>query len=260
MKDTVAQTRSERVSKISNDPLLTGVNTPRSGEDSWKLNELMELCTKLQQRVLDLETTKTTQALEIYIMKKENIYLVNVHTDEEMLDVDQDLDGEEVFVAQQDENVVKKEVDAAQVQVTTAVTTPTILIYDVTLAQALVELKYTKPKAKSIGIVFHEPEESTTTTTAIPKSKLQDKGKDKMIKGSMKLKKKDQIQLDEEVALKLQSELQAEFEKEQRLANKKAQQEEEAKIVLIESWDDVQAKVMQIINWQKECKQKNNKS
>nr|GEW62706.1 retrovirus-related Pol polyprotein from transposon TNT 1-94 [Tanacetum cinerariifolium] len=70
MRDTVAQSRSERVSKISNDLLLAGVNTPRSGEDSLKLNELMELCTKLQQRVLDLEATKTTQAMEIDSLKK----------------------------------------------------------------------------------------------------------------------------------------------------------------------------------------------
>ncbi|GKB98319.1 hypothetical protein Tco_0984456 [Tanacetum coccineum] len=34
---TSAQTRFERVSKQSNDPLLAGVNTPRSGEDSLKL-------------------------------------------------------------------------------------------------------------------------------------------------------------------------------------------------------------------------------
>ncbi|GJS68539.1 hypothetical protein Tco_0683104 [Tanacetum coccineum] len=39
----------------SNDPLL-------SGEDRLKLNELMELCTSLSQRVLDLEKTKTSQA------------------------------------------------------------------------------------------------------------------------------------------------------------------------------------------------------
>ncbi|GKG21689.1 hypothetical protein Tco_0384284, partial [Tanacetum coccineum] len=65
MGDTSARTRFERVSKTSNDPLLAGVNTPRSGEDSLKLNELMEFCTKLQQRVIDLENTKTTQAQEI---------------------------------------------------------------------------------------------------------------------------------------------------------------------------------------------------
>nr|GEW98712.1 hypothetical protein [Tanacetum cinerariifolium] len=70
MRDIVAHSRSERVSKISNDPLLAGVNTPQSGEDSLKLIELMELYTKLQQRVLDLETTKTTQAMEIKSLKK----------------------------------------------------------------------------------------------------------------------------------------------------------------------------------------------
>nr|GEU48534.1 putative ribonuclease H-like domain-containing protein [Tanacetum cinerariifolium] len=69
MWDTVAQTRSEIVSKISNDPLLVGVNTPQSGEDSLKLTELMKLYTKLQQRVLDLETTKTTQAMQIESLK-----------------------------------------------------------------------------------------------------------------------------------------------------------------------------------------------
>nr|GEU61084.1 hypothetical protein [Tanacetum cinerariifolium] len=117
------------------------------------------------------------------------------------------------FFTQQDEKVVEKEVDAAQIQVTTAVTTPTISIDEATLAQPLTELKNAKPKAKAKGIVFHEPEESTTTV------------------------------LDEEVALKLQAELQVKFDKEQRLAAERAQQEVEANIALIESWDDAQAKI-----------------
>nr|GEV59234.1 hypothetical protein [Tanacetum cinerariifolium] len=236
MRDTAAQTRSERVSKIFNDPLLAGVNTPRSGDDSLKINELMELCTNLRNRVLDIETTKTTQVMEIESLKKrikklekkqrsrthklkrlykvglsarvessedeslgeedaskqeriadidanEDITLLNTH-DEQMFDADQDLSGEEVFVAQQDEKVVEKEVDAAQIQVTTAATTPTISIEEATLAQELAELKH-------------------------------DKGKAKMIEELVKLKKKDQIQLDEEVALKLHAKLQAEFDKEQ---------------------------------------------
>ncbi|GJR88918.1 hypothetical protein Tco_0212929 [Tanacetum coccineum] len=45
------------------DPLL-------SGEDRLKLTELMELCTKLSERVLALETTKTNQALEINSLKR----------------------------------------------------------------------------------------------------------------------------------------------------------------------------------------------
>nr|GEV28878.1 hypothetical protein [Tanacetum cinerariifolium] len=50
----------------------------------------------------------------------EDITLVSTHDeqlfdDEQMFNADQDLSGEEVFVAQQDENVFEKEVDAAQV-------------------------------------------------------------------------------------------------------------------------------------------------
>ncbi|GJT91583.1 hypothetical protein Tco_1080428, partial [Tanacetum coccineum] len=44
-------------------------NTLQSDEDSLKLQELIEFCTKLQQRVLDLENTKTAQAQEIKILK-----------------------------------------------------------------------------------------------------------------------------------------------------------------------------------------------
>ncbi|GKE98138.1 hypothetical protein Tco_0021489, partial [Tanacetum coccineum] len=53
----------ESVPTHSNNPLL-------SGEDRLKLNELMELCTSLSQRVLDLEKTKTSQAAEITELKK----------------------------------------------------------------------------------------------------------------------------------------------------------------------------------------------
>ncbi|GJT68050.1 hypothetical protein Tco_1019530 [Tanacetum coccineum] len=70
MGDTIAQTRSENASKLSNDPLLARGNTLQSGEDRLKLEELMALCTTLQSRVLALETTKTTQATEIASLKK----------------------------------------------------------------------------------------------------------------------------------------------------------------------------------------------
>nr|GEY89456.1 reverse transcriptase domain-containing protein [Tanacetum cinerariifolium] len=47
----------------------------------------------------------------------------------------------------------------------------------------------------------------------------------------------------QETTLKLHAKLEAEFDKEQRIAKEKAQQEVEANITLIESWDDVQAKI-----------------
>ncbi|GJT65796.1 hypothetical protein Tco_1017276 [Tanacetum coccineum] len=68
--DRPAQTRFESLSKQSNDPPLSKVNTLRSGEDSMKLNELMEICTRLSERVLALENIKTTQDFEITNLKK----------------------------------------------------------------------------------------------------------------------------------------------------------------------------------------------
>ncbi|GJR25585.1 putative ribonuclease H-like domain-containing protein [Tanacetum coccineum] len=53
----------EYVPTHSNDPLL-------NGEDSIQLKELMDLCINLQNRVLALETTKTTQASEIESLKR----------------------------------------------------------------------------------------------------------------------------------------------------------------------------------------------
>nr|GEU56729.1 retrovirus-related Pol polyprotein from transposon TNT 1-94 [Tanacetum cinerariifolium] len=70
IRDTIAQTWSENVSKFFNDSLLAGVNIPQSDEDSLKLKELMKLCTNLQNMVLDLETIKTTQAMEIKSLKR----------------------------------------------------------------------------------------------------------------------------------------------------------------------------------------------
>ncbi|GKD13224.1 hypothetical protein Tco_1197631, partial [Tanacetum coccineum] len=68
--DAEAQTRFETAFKQSNDPPLSRVNTLRSGENRLQLKELMELCTKLSDRVLDLENTKTAQAQEITSLKK----------------------------------------------------------------------------------------------------------------------------------------------------------------------------------------------
>ncbi|GKC47700.1 hypothetical protein Tco_1065422, partial [Tanacetum coccineum] len=303
IKDTITQTRFENVSKTSNDSLLTGVNTPRSDEDSLKLKELMEFCTKFQQRVLDLENIKTAQAQEIISLKLKvkklekkgglrthklkrlykvgrfarvissneaslgnqedaskqgrqiddidkdaEITLVNEtqgrYGDEEMFDTGV-LDDEEVFaghdMAEKVVNVAKKEVSTAD-PVTTAgevvtVSAATITEDEITLAQALAELKSVKPKvttattATTKGILFQEPSESITITT-IP---LKDKGKGIMVEEPLKMKKKDQISFDEQEAIRLQ----AEFDEEVRLAREK----DEANVALIEEWNDIQAKI-----------------
>ncbi|GJZ82448.1 hypothetical protein Tco_0647621 [Tanacetum coccineum] len=93
-----------------------------------------------------------------------------------------------------------------------------------------------RPKAKEI--VIHEQKQAPTpkvSSQQLSQVKVQDKGKGIMVEEPMKLKKKDQISLDEELAFKLQ----AEEDELERLAREKAQQVKEANIV----WDDVQAKI-----------------
>ncbi|GJS14377.1 hypothetical protein Tco_0408849, partial [Tanacetum coccineum] len=200
--DTIAQTRFENVSKHSNDSLLAGGNTLRCNKDILKLDELMALCPTLQNRVLDLEKTKTTQHNEIASLKRRVKKLKKIDEEITLL----------VLLVMQ-----------YAAQVSTDATIVTITTEEITLAQALEALKTSKPKVK--GIVFQEPCKSTTTTT-ISSQQSQDKGKGIMIEEPVKpMKKKDQISFDEETTLKLQ----AEFDKEERLGSeRKAEKEEES--------------------------------
>ncbi|GJR35392.1 hypothetical protein Tco_1211076 [Tanacetum coccineum] len=89
--DTIAQTRFKNVSKHSNDSLLSRGNTLRSDKDRLKFNELMELCTNLQTRVLDLEKTKTTQQNKI---DREEINAIDADEDITLVNVQDDVDNE----------------------------------------------------------------------------------------------------------------------------------------------------------------------
>ncbi|GJX63316.1 hypothetical protein Tco_0296216 [Tanacetum coccineum] len=144
MGDTIAQTGFENVSKTSNDSLLAGVNTPQSDEDSLKLKELMELIESSEDEGLGEEDASKQGRIDD-IDANEDIYLVNVHRDEDMFGVI-DLEGDEVIV----------EIEVASKDVNFSVD-------EVTLAQALASLKSAKPKADKVMI--QEPEQGTITTT-----------------------------------------------------------------------------------------------
>ncbi|GKD98578.1 hypothetical protein Tco_1382475, partial [Tanacetum coccineum] len=124
-------------------------------ESSGDEEDLGEDASKQERRINAIDADK-------------DITLVNDDVDKKMFDVDA-LNGEEVFVAGQNENVDKEILDAAQVS--TTATTVTITTEEVTLTQALADLKSTKPKAK--WIAFREPGESTTTVFS---QQLQEKG------------------------------------------------------------------------------------
>ncbi|GJR73982.1 putative ribonuclease H-like domain-containing protein [Tanacetum coccineum] len=242
----------ENVPTLSNDPPLLSVNTLRSGEDRLKLKELMDLCTKLSDRVLDLETTKTAQAKEIASLKKKvkklerkrksktsgmkRLFKIGrstqvVSSEDEGLgdqedapkqgrkidDIDQDAEVTLVYETQWSEKVVEEVVSTAEVS-----DAATITIEEIILAQALAKLRSVKPK-----VVVQEPVQSTTTTapSTIPKAKSI----------NFRDPNEEQIRLDEELAFKLQ----AKEEEQARLAREKAEKVKEANI----SWDNVQAMI-----------------
>ncbi|GJX28006.1 hypothetical protein Tco_0236085 [Tanacetum coccineum] len=183
----------ESVPTHSNDPLL-------SGEDRLKLNELMELCTTLSQRVLDLENTNTSQAAKITKLKEMVKKLERKNKSrtpglKRLRKEDASKQGRKIAGINRDEEVEKV---VSTVEVTTASATTTT-VDELTLAQTLIEIKAAKPKAvttiatttttaitrpKARGVVVQEPSEFTTTTSPSQPSQLpqaKDKGKAKMV-------------------------------------------------------------------------------
>ncbi|GJZ38977.1 hypothetical protein Tco_0585540 [Tanacetum coccineum] len=260
----------ENVPIQSNDPPLSRVNTLGSAKDRLSLKELIDLCTKLCDRVLDLETTKTAQAKEIASLKKivkklerkrksktpgmKRLFKIGrsaqvVSSKDEGLgdqedaskqgrkidDIDKDAEvtlvdetqgsiddaqmfdtdvfnGEEVFVVEQIEKVVEEVVSTAEVVVQELVQSTTTTIPS------------TIPRAK--GIVFHEQEQAPTPIVSSQQlTQVKDKGKGKMVEEEpmKKMYKKELLELDEELAFKLQ----AKEDEQARLAREKAREPEE---------------------------------
>ncbi|GKB01725.1 putative ribonuclease H-like domain-containing protein [Tanacetum coccineum] len=265
MGDTIAQTRSENVSKRSSDPLLARGNTLRNGDDRLKLQELMELCTTLQSRVLDLENTKTAQTQEITSLKltvkklekkggSKTYKLKRLYKERKINDIDKDA---EITLVDETQGSKKDDVVSTVSAATTVSTASTIPVsgasitnVEITLAQALAELKSAKPtpaasiRPRAKVLVIHEQEQASTSIVSLQQpsqAKIQDKGKEKMIEPEhvKKLSKKDQLKLDEEVAQRLQ----AEFHEQERIEREKAEKEEEVNVALTKEWNDIQEKI-----------------
>ncbi|GJW13630.1 hypothetical protein Tco_0017763 [Tanacetum coccineum] len=279
MGDTTARTRFKSVSKHSNDSLLARGNTLQSDEDRLKLNELMALCTTLQNRVSDLEKTKTSQHNEIASLKwkvkkleKRNrsrthrlkrLYRVGLTArvessgDEESLGEDAskqgridaiDADEEITLVSVQnvneemfDVNVLDGEEDVSIAgDATTVSAATTTTDDDGDITLAQVLIEMKSTKPNNKRVVIQELGEPTITISSqLSSQQSQDKGKAILIEPMKPMKKKDQIRRDEETALMLQ----AEFDEEERLAREKAKKEVEANIALIETWVDIQTKI-----------------
>ncbi|GJT99539.1 hypothetical protein Tco_1109878 [Tanacetum coccineum] len=205
----------ESVPTHSNDPLL-------SGEDSLKLNELIELCTNLQKKVLDFETTKTIQALEIDSLKRRVKKLEKKQSLGDLEDASKQ--GRKILDIDADEDIT---LDSTHVD-----TNPNMFgVHDLHGDEVFVEIEEPVVNASMTTT-------TTATTTVADEVKGQgskDKGKEKIIEPEKPLKKKDQVLFDEQEAIRLQ----AEFDEEARVAREK----EEANAVLVAQWNDIQDKV-----------------
>ncbi|GKF13525.1 hypothetical protein Tco_0054987, partial [Tanacetum coccineum] len=238
--DRPAQTRFERLSKQSNDLPLSRVNTFGSGEGIMKLNELMEICTKLFDRDLALENVKTAQDLEITSRKKrvkklEKKKKARTPQLKKRLFKTQGRYYQDIDVTTASAPITTIGVSVSTAEPSTPPTTTTLIEYeDLIIAQTLMKMRSEKSKEKAKergskeksskptstptrGVTMQEPSESGTRK-AVPPSQhdLKDNGEAKMIEPEKPLKKKDQINFDEEVAKRLAKELEVELEEEER--------------------------------------------
>ncbi|GJR34873.1 hypothetical protein Tco_1210557 [Tanacetum coccineum] len=251
--DRPAQTRFERLSKQSNDPPLSRVNTLGSGEDSMKLQEVIDLCIKLSERVLALENIKTVQDLEITNLKKRvkklkkkkksrtpevkrRLFKIRIESSAEKSLETQGRYGHDISTAEVTTASVPSDVDVSSASPTRPVYDSTT--NDITLAKTLMKIKSSASILQNDkGVMFKEPSESTKTSRPQPHILAKDKGKGirQEPEKPVKVNGKDQIKYDADVAQRLQAEL----DEEARLERER--EEEASKAANIAEWDDVQA-------------------
>nr|GEW02166.1 hypothetical protein [Tanacetum cinerariifolium] len=213
----------------------------------------------LTVRVISFSDDKALDKQDI--SKQERIYeidadkdivLVSIHDDVQDEGIEDVGEEEVVEVVTTTTMIINAVGDAAHV--TTAIDDIPVSIAETIVTTALtITAESTKknvevtqdPKRKRV--IIQEPEEKTTTNTAsLQQLQVQNKGKwkTKLIEEPKMPKKiKHQIRADEELAKKLQAEMQAQIDEEDRKARERSRQKEEANIALTETWKDIQAKV-----------------
>ncbi|GKA77862.1 hypothetical protein Tco_0784399 [Tanacetum coccineum] len=224
------------------------VNILGRGEDNMKLNELLEIYTKLSEMVLDLEKIKDVQALDIKMLKtrfkklerkkksrapqlKRRLFKVRIECSGEKNLGDQEdafNQGRNIADFDQDEGISFDQEDAEtqgrygyDIEVNTASTSITTASINVTIVEPVTTAS-APITTTSVFVSNAEPSTPQTTTTLIEDEDLtisQTLMKMRSVESKEKSKEKRTL-------------LQAELEEEKRLAK---QEEEDANIV---EWDD----------------------
>ncbi|GJR80912.1 hypothetical protein Tco_0151697 [Tanacetum coccineum] len=222
-----AQIRFKATSKQSNDPPLSRVNTLGSGEDNMKLMELMEHSptspiTTFYGQSAGLKSFKGNDNFKPSRQEEDSATPTDSHSTPIISQPSSSKPQKKKSRRKQKKDSGPTEPVTDEAHVSTPsydslkwlrfsvvevviLPVPCEIPDELTLAQTLIEIKTAKPK----------PVTTAATTVKIY-----------------------QVALDEEMARNLEARLQAKLIEEERLARQK---EEEANIVLIESWDNTQA-------------------
>nr|GEV35411.1 hypothetical protein [Tanacetum cinerariifolium] len=223
----------------------------QESKDSLKLKELMDLCTNLSNKVLELESEvidiKSTyqeriEKLEGMVerLEEENrviIELKSVHStddaDEPIMEKEKSSkQGRKIVDIEVDVeiNLEKAQAEAYNLDLNHQEKVLSMMdaneeepgdveeVMEVVKASKLMTEVVTTAGATKVsflrkrrGVIIQDPEETTTTATVQPKVQVKDKGKAILIEEPKPLKRQAQIKLDEEVARQLEAELNADI-------------------------------------------------
>nr|GEX19678.1 hypothetical protein [Tanacetum cinerariifolium] len=208
----------------SNDPLP-------SGKDSLKLKELIDLCTQLSNKVLELESKvidiksaykERIKKLEGRVdrLEEENKVLKELHNIDKDVKINleeaqakpyrMDLEHPEKVLSIQD---VDDEEPTEVEEVLEVVTTAKLITEVVTTAGATTTTEATKVSVtrRRRGVVIQDPEETTSTVVVHSEVQSKDKGNGIFIKEPKSLKGQAQTEQDEAFARQLEAELNADI-------------------------------------------------
>ncbi|GKA18222.1 hypothetical protein Tco_0698059 [Tanacetum coccineum] len=263
------------------DLLKLGVNTPGSGEDRLKIMELIEICTKLSDRVLALENVKTAQDLEITSLKKrvkklekkkkartpqlkrrlfKGRNIAESDQDEEISFVQEDVETQGRYDQDIEVTTASAPITTAGVSVSTAepstpppTTTTVIEDEDLTIAQTLMTMRSekSKEKAKERGSKEKSSEPATRPTRGVTMQEPSESGTRKAVPPSQHdLKDKGKAKMIEpKKPLKKKDQIKFDEEVAKRLAEElEAELDEEERVTIqreedanLISWDNTQA-------------------
>nr|GEV48051.1 hypothetical protein [Tanacetum cinerariifolium] len=193
-----------------------------------------------------VESSAKEQSLSEEDASKQGRNIANIDADVEITLVDETAEDQGRYDDQEMFDITTAGIEET-VSTAALITTVHVTPDELTMAQALVEIKKSKPKGattttttvtiptpdsirpKAKGVVMQVPSETPTKTTIPKSSKVQDKGKGILVKEPLKMKKKDQITFNEKEARRLQ----VEFDKQDKLAKEKAQLIEDENLVIV---------------------------